>query len=107
VIVATGSEVEVALAARELLAVDGIATRVVSMPSLELFAAQQQSYRDEVLPPGIPSVSVEAGIAQGWERWVDRCVSIERFGASAPGSQVLARLGMTPAAVAEAVRENV
>ncbi len=106
VVVGTGSEVEVALGARELLAVDGIATRVVSMPSLELFAAQDQSYRDEVLPPGIPSVSVEAGVAQGWERWVDRCVSVERFGASAPGSQVMARLGMTPAAVAEAVRES-
>ena len=107
VIVASGSEVELALASRQLLAADGIAARVVSMPSLELFAGQDQAYRDEVLPPGTPSVSVEAGVAQGWERWVDRCVSIERFGASGPGSQVMARLGLTPAAVAEAVRELV
>ena len=56
------------------------------------------------LPAAVPSVSVEAGISQGWERWVDACVSIECYGASAPGSQVMARLGITPAAVAEAVR---
>jgi transketolase len=105
VIVATGSEVELALSARELLAEDGIVVRVVSMPSLELFAEQDERYRYEVLPPGSPSVSVEAGVAQGWERWVDRSVSIERFGASAPGAQVMARLGMTAAAVTEAVRE--
>jgi transketolase len=105
VIVATGSEVELALSARELLAEHGIVIRVVSMPSLELFAQQDERYRDEVLPPGSPSVSVEAGVAQGWERWVDRSVSIERFGASAPGAQVMARLGMTAAAVTEAVRE--
>ena len=63
----------------------GIEARVVSMPSFELFAAQDEAYRDSVLPPGTPTVSVEAGVAQGWERWVDASVSIERFGASAPG----------------------
>ena len=74
------------------------------MPSLELFAAQDSGYRDEVLPPGLPSVSVEAGISQGWERLVDRCISIERYGASAPGPEVMAKLGITAEAVAEAVR---
>ena len=100
VLVATGSEVQVALAARDLLERGGIAARVVSMPSLELFAAQEDAYRELVLPPGVPSVSVEAGIAQGWERWVDEAVSIEWFGASAPGATVMERLGITPQAVA-------
>jgi transketolase len=103
-IVATGSEVALALAARDLLAGESVATRVVAMPSWELFAAQDAAYRDAVLPPGQPKVSVEAGVALGWERWVDRCVSIERFGASAPGAVVMRELGMTPAAVANAVR---
>jgi len=103
-IVATGSEVSLALEARDLLAADGVAARVVAMPSWELFAAQDAGYRDSVLAPGLPSVSVEAGISMGWERWVDRCVSIERFGASAPGETVMRELGMTPEAVADAVR---
>ena len=77
------------------------------MPSLELFAAQDEDYRALVLPPGVPSVSVEAGVAQGWERWVDESVSIEWFGASAPGPVVMERLGMTPAAVAIAARRVV
>jgi transketolase len=103
VIVATGSEVAVSLRAHELLAADSVRTRVVAMPSLELFAAQDETYRAEVLPRGVPSVSVEAGVGQGWDRWVDRTVSIERFGASAPGSEVLAQLGITPEAVVAAV----
>jgi transketolase len=102
-IVATGSEVSVALQARRVLAAQGVGVRVVAMPSLELFAAQPPDYRDRVLPPGLPSVSIEAGIAQGWERWVDRSVSIERFGASAPGPEMLARLGISPEAVTAAV----
>jgi transketolase len=105
VIVGTGSEVWVALAAADVLDGEGVATRVVSMPSWELFARQEQDYRDEVLPPDVPSVSVEAGIAMGWERWVDRSVSIERFGASAPGAVVLEKLGITPEHTAGAVRE--
>jgi transketolase len=104
-IVATGSEVGLALEARDLLAGEGVVARVVAMPSWELFAAQDAAYRDAVLPPGQPKVSVEAGISLGWERWVDRSVSIERFGASAPGAVVMRELGMTPAAVAAAVRE--
>ncbi len=105
VIVGTGSELHTAVAAAELLAREGVRARVVSMPSWELFAAQDESYREEVLPPGLPSVSVEAGISMGWERWVDRSVSIERFGASAPGLEVLEKLGITPQATADAVRE--
>jgi transketolase len=104
VLVATGSEVAAALAARELLEGDGVVASVVSMPSLELFAAQDRAYRELVLPPAIPAVSVEAGIAQGWERWVDESVSIEWFGASAPGGVVMERLGMTAEAVAAVAR---
>ena len=74
------------------------------MPSFELFAAQDDAYRAAVLPPGTPAVSVEAGVAQGWERWVDRSVSIERFGASAPGAEAMAKLGITAEAAAAAVR---
>jgi transketolase len=106
-IVGTGSELSVAIAAADQLAADGIRARVVSMPSWELFAAQDEAYRDAVLPPDLPSVSVEAGIGQGWERWVDRAVSIDRFGASAPGPEVLERLGITPGAVAGAAVELV
>jgi transketolase len=105
VIVGTGSELWVALAAADLLTAEGINARVVSMPSWELFAAQDDAYRDDVLLPGVPSVSVEAGISMGWERWVDRSVSIERFGASAPGAVVLEKLGITPEHTAAAVRE--
>jgi transketolase len=104
-IVGTGSEVSLALEARDLLAAEGVATRVVAMPSWELFAAQDDAYRESVLPAGQPKVSVEAGIAMGWAQWVDRSVSIERFGASAPGEIVMRELGMTPEAVAAAVRD--
>jgi transketolase len=104
VIVATGSEVSPALEARERLAGEGISARVVAMPCLELFAAQGPDYRFEVLPPGIPAVSIEAGVAQGWHRWVDACVSVERFGASAPGPETMAKLGISPDAVEAAVR---
>ncbi len=103
-IVGTGSEVSLALAARELLAGEGVAARVVAMPSWELFAAQDRAYREAVLPPERPKVSVEAGIAMGWAQWVDASVSIERFGASAPGETVMRELGMTPERVAAAVR---
>ncbi len=96
VIVATGSEVSVALAAREQLAAKGVEVSVVSMPSWELFEKQSQAYRDEVLPAGVPKVSVEAGASFGWARWVDRSVSIDTFGASGPGAKVLAQLGITP-----------
>jgi transketolase len=105
VIVGTGAEVHTGLGAADLLAQEGVRARVVSMPSWELFEAQDDGYIDEVLPPGLPSVSVEAGISLGWERWVERSVAIDRFGASAPGTEVLEKLGITPEHVASAVRE--
>ena len=104
VLLATGSEVSLALAAGRRLADEGVAVRVVSMPSWELFDAQPLEYREEVLPPEVDArLAVEAGIAQGWHRWVgDRgdILSIERFGASAPGGTVLEQLGFTPENVA-------
>jgi transketolase len=105
VLVATGSEVAVALEAAVLLDADRVATRVVSMPSWELFDGQDEGYRAATLPSGLPVLSVEAGIAQGWSRYADASVSIDRFGASAPGPEVLTRLGITPAAVADRARE--
>ncbi len=95
----------VALAAADLLGADGIPTRVVSMPSWELFDAQDMAYQEETIPVELVSVSVEAGITMGWERWVDSAVGIDRFGASAPGPLVLEQLGITAEAVAERVRE--
>jgi transketolase len=110
VIIATGSEVSLALAARDLLAAEGVAARVVSMPSWELFGAQSQDYRDEVLPPSITArVAVEAASPFGWERWTGlqgRIVGIDRFGESAPGGEVMTKLGMTPEAVARAATES-
>ena len=103
-IVATGSEVHVALEAKELLAAEGVSTRVVAMPSWELFDARSQTEKDSVLTPGLPSVSVEAGISMGWDRFTDAHVSIERFGASAPGGELLERFGFTAQAVADKVR---
>ena len=105
VLVGTGAEVTTALEGRDVLAAEGVAARVVSMPSWELFAAQDESYHEQVLPPGVPRVSVEAAIAMGWDRWVDRSVSIERFGASAPGAEVLRELGITGEHVAAVARE--
>ncbi len=102
IIIATGSEVEVALAARDEL---DVPVRVVSMPSWELFEQQDDDYQDSVFPVDLPTVSVEAGIRQGWERYADAIVSIDRFGASAPGGTVLAELGITPEIVAAQVRE--
>jgi len=98
ILIATGSEVTLALdAAREIAAGNGTAVRVVSMPCWEVFEQQPQSYRDEVLPPDVRArLSVEAGVAQGWERWVGAegdSLSLERFGASAPGGTVMKELG--------------
>ena len=106
IIVATGSEVSVALAAQTELSEQGVSARVVSMPSWELFEEQAQDYQDSVLQPGIPTISVEAGVSMGWSRWADASVSIERFGASAPGGEVLKQLGITPEHVAATVTET-
>jgi len=103
-IVATGTEVAVAVAAADLLAESGVAVRVVSLPSWELFDAQDESYRSSVLPAGLPTVSVEAGVTTGWQRFASASVGIDRFGASAPGAVVMEQLGITSDAVADAVR---
>ena len=103
VLVATGSEVWVALAARDLLAERGLQLRVVSMPSWELYAAQAASYQQQVLPDGLPKISLEAAATFGWSRWVDHAIGIDGFGASGPGGEVLAHFGISPAAVADQV----
>ena len=106
ILIATGSELHVAVAARGLLAGRGVAARVVSLPSWELFEAQPQAYRDTILPPSVLArVAVEAGVPQGWDRYVGpfgAVVGIEgRFGASAPGNVVMEKYGFTAANVAE------
>ncbi|HET6917610.1 MAG TPA: transketolase C-terminal domain-containing protein, partial [Acidimicrobiales bacterium] len=100
VILATGSEVWVAVEASKLLEAEGVAARVVSMPSWELFEAQDDDYQDDVLGPGAPVLSVEAASDFGWARWADDSVCIDTFGLSAPGDQVLAEFGFTPENVA-------
>jgi transketolase len=104
VLIATGSEVAVALDAQARLASERTRARVVSMPSWELFDGQPQAYRRAVLPPGVPAVAVEAGVSQGWQRYAAATASIERFGASAPGATVMTQLGITGERVAEAAR---
>lgn len=97
ILIATGSEVSLAVKAREKLKEFDIQARVVSMPSQEIFEEQPQEYRDKVLPPGIKRrISVEAGVPQGWERYVGyqgKMIAIDRFGASAPGEIVMDKLG--------------
>ena len=100
IIIASGSEVHLALAARALLEGDGISARVVSMPSWELFSTQPAAYREEVLPPNAPCLAVEAGRELGWCRWADDVVSLERFGASAPGDVLFREFGFTPENIA-------
>jgi transketolase len=104
VLVGTGSEVSLCLEAAAVLGAEGTRCRVVSMPSWDLFADQDAAYRDSVLPPATPALSVEAGVTLGWERWVDAAHGLDRFGASAPGAQVLAELGFDPDAVADSAR---
>lgn len=97
ILIATGSEVSLALEAREALQQEGIATRVVSMPCWELFEEQSETYRDEVLPPSITArLAIEAGVRQGWDRYVGSAgdvICLDRFGASAPGDVALKNLG--------------
>jgi len=101
VLIGTGSEVAVAVAAGATLSGDGRKVRVVSMPSWELFEEQPADYRASVLPPGCPTLAVEAGVRFGWERYADDVVSIDHFGASAPGEVVMRELGITPEHVVE------
>jgi transketolase len=107
VLLATGSETHIAMKAAELLAADGIGARVVSMPCWELFEAQDQAYRDEVLPAALPRVAVEAAVRFGWDRWLggrNAFVGMKGFGASAPAEQLYAHFGITAEAVADAAK---
>ena len=104
VLIGTGSEVAVCVGAAELLAAEGVAARVVSMPSWELFDEQDDEYQDQVLGGGAPTLSVEAAVSFGWSRWADDSVAIDHFGASAPGAEVLAEFGFTADNVAERAR---
>jgi transketolase len=111
VLVGTGSELQLCIAAAESLEAEGIAARVVSLPCWERFDAQDSSYRDEVLPPGVRRrVSVEAGVPFGWERWVGdegAIIGVDRFGASAPGGTIFQRFGLTTERVVDVARRVV
>jgi transketolase len=104
VLLGTGSEVGLCVAAAALLAADGIVARVVSMPCWGLFEAQAGEYREAVLGAGVPVLSVEAASSFGWSRWADASVSLDHFGASAPGPQLFEEFGFTPANVASQAR---
>jgi len=110
VLIATGSELQMAVDARNVLEGEGVATRVVSMPSQELFDAQDQSYRDSVIPPTVKArVAVEAGIAQPWYRFVGdagEIISIEHYGASADYQTLFKEFGFTTDAVVSAARRS-
>jgi len=112
VLMGTGSEVEIILGAYDELTADGRRPRVVSMPCLEYFAQQPQSYRDSVLPPGVPRIAVEAAAPQSWYRWVGRgggdrgaIIGLERFGASAPYQRIYQELGLTVENVVKRAKE--
>ncbi|MDQ1396245.1 MAG: transketolase [Acidimicrobiaceae bacterium] len=100
ILIGTGSEVHVCIAAAERLADDDVVARVVSMPSWDLFEEQDDDYQDEVLPEDVPTLAVEAASSFGWGRYADDSVSIDHFGASAPGQKVLDEFGFTAENVA-------
>jgi transketolase len=99
ILMASGSEVHLAVEARKELEAQGVPTRVVSMPSWEVFAAQPQAYRDDVLPPAVEArVSIEAGVTQGWQRWTGTkgiALGLDHFGASAPAEVLFEKFGLT------------
>lgn len=105
ILVATGSEVQLAVGAREQLEAAGIPTRVVSMPSWFLFESQPAAYRASVLMRGVPTVSIEAGATLGWSRYAQAHVGIDRFGASAPSEVAMRELGFTIDRVVQTARE--
>lgn len=111
ILIASGSEVSLAIAAQKSLQDDGVAVRVVSMPCMSRFNAQDEAYRESVLPRGVRArVSVEAGVTHGWERYVGdagQCIGIDRFGASAPDKVIMEHLGFTVPAVVAAVQRSV
>ena len=108
ILIGTGSEVGLVLAAAERLSAEGLAVRCVSMPSWDLFERQPRSYRDEVLPPAVKArLAVELGVSQGWDRYVGDAgdvVAVDRFGASAPAAVLLEQYGFTVDAVVARAR---
>jgi len=110
ILLASGSELHLAVEARDVLEADGIPTRVVSLPSWHLFGQQSEAYRNRVLPPSVRNrVSIEASTTLGWERWIGtegRSVGLDRFGASAPYEVLYERFGITASAAVDKVREQ-
>jgi transketolase len=104
VLIGTGSEVSICVEAQKTLAESGVSARVVSMPSWELFQLLSDGEQAEVLPPGVPTLAVEAAATLGWERWADDALGLDRFGASAPGTVALEKLGLTPQCFVERAR---
>ena len=109
ILIATGSEVYIAIEAQRILANEGVAARVVSMPSWELFEKTSQDYQDHVLLPNVTArLAIEAGVPLGWERYVgrsDAVIGITGFGASAPGGTMMEKFGFTPENIAKKARE--
>ena len=110
ILIGTGSEVQLAMAAREQLEKDGVPTRVVSMPCMEVFHEQDAAYRESVLPRAVKArVSVEAGVTFGWERWIGDhgvAVGVDRFGASAPDKVLYEQYGLTAQHVVDAAKKS-
>ncbi len=110
ILLATGSEVEIIYNAAQTLAAEGVAVRVVSLPSWELFAAQDAAYRQQILPAGVPKVAIEAATPFGWERWVGNdpakgvIIGIDHFGTSAPYERIYQEYGLTAERVVEAAK---
>ena len=108
IFIGTGSELQYATAAAPILEAEGIPTRVVSMPSWELFAAQSKSYREKILPKSVSvRVAVEAAVSLGWDRYASHMVCLDRFGASAPGNVLFEQFGFTAEHVAEVARDAI
>jgi transketolase len=108
IIIATGSEVDLALKAQKTLAEQNIAVRVVSMPSTNVFDRQDQAYKDSVLTKGLPRIAVEAGVTDGWWKYIGgegAVVGLDRFGESAPAGELFKEFGFTVANVVKAVEK--
>lgn len=105
ILTSSGSEVQLVVAAQKRLEAEGIKARVVSFPSWKQFEAQPESYRQEVFPESVPVVAIEAAVPFGWERYADRVIGINRFGASAPYKTIYEKFGITSDAVVAAVHE--
>ena len=108
ILIATGSEVSVAMAAARSLVSDGLSVRVVSMPSVEIFEAQEESYREAILPSATRQrIAVEAGHVDYWRKWVGldgHVIGMKSFGASAPGGELYKHFGITADAVVKAAK---